>query len=64
MSKFANSSALPLIFHYDLREYGALSFDMFLYSFEKMIIERLVKYNNDNKILLSTQDILNIALKF
>jgi len=37
---------------------------MFLYSFEKMIIDRLVKFNNEGKIKLTSEEILKVALKF
>lgn len=44
-----------------------LSFDMFLHSFEKMMIDTLVKRNRDDlvrtkKQLISDQDILNKVL--
>jgi hypothetical protein len=40
--KFQASTQNPLVFHYDMRELGMLSFDMFLHSFEQMIINTLV----------------------
>ena len=43
--KFQASSQNPLVFHYDMRELGMLSFDMFLHSFEQMIIRTLVERN-------------------
>lgn len=43
--KFQASSQNPLVFHYDMRELGMLSFDMFLHSFEQMIIKTLTERN-------------------
>ena len=43
--KFQASTQNPIVFHYDLKELGMLSFDMFLHSFETMMIDTLVKRN-------------------
>ena len=45
MRKFESLSMKPLVFHYDLRNAKTLNFQMFLYSFEKMIIDTLCKHN-------------------
>jgi hypothetical protein len=37
---------------------------MFLYSFEKMIIDKLVKYNFENKFEMPSSELLKVALKF
>lgn len=46
--KFQASSQNPIVFHYDLKELGMQSFEMFLYSFEKMLIETLVERNKQD----------------
>ncbi len=38
MRKFQQSGQNPIVFHYDFREQGMLSFDMFLHTFEKRLI--------------------------
>jgi hypothetical protein len=43
--KFQASSQNPIVFHYDMKELGMQSFEMFLYSFEKMLIDTLVERN-------------------
>jgi hypothetical protein len=55
------------VFHYDLRDQGMLSFDMFLHSFEKMIIETLSVRNQEalektKKPLITEKDLLTKVL--
>jgi predicted AAA+ superfamily ATPase len=42
LRKFQASQQNPIVLYYDMRAQGMISFDMFLHSFEKMIIETLV----------------------
>lgn len=70
LRKFQASGQNPMIFHYDLRDQGMLSFDMFLHSFEKMLIDTLAIRNQDEltrnkKPLISERDILKkIVFRF
>ena len=50
MRKFETSAVKPLVFHFDLQDAKMKNFEMFLTSFENMIIEELVKRNKDQKV--------------
>ena len=45
MRKFQNAQIKPIVFHYDMSHAKALSFDMFLHTFETMLINNLVAKN-------------------
>lgn len=67
LRKFQASQQNPLVFHYDMREQGMQSFDMFLHSFEKMFIETLVRRNaqemeNHHRPLISVDDMLKTVV--
>eukprot|EP00347_Sterkiella_histriomuscorum_P014896 403359104 len=67
--KFENSSQNPIVFHYDFKEQGMLSFDMFLHSFEKMMIETLSKRNaeevqKNGKAIITDKELMDVVFRF
>jgi chromosomal replication initiation ATPase DnaA len=63
LRKFQASGQNPIVLYYDMRDQGMVSFDMFLHSFEMMVIDTLSIRNKDElarskKSLISEADIL------
>ncbi len=63
LRKFQASGQNPIVFHYDLRDQGMVSFDMFLHTFEKMVIDTLCIRNKEEvarskRPLISESDML------
>jgi hypothetical protein len=70
LRKFEASQQNPIVFYYDLRSQGMLSFDMFLHTFERTLIDTLVARNREEltktmRPLLSLEHLLHkIVLRF
>lgn len=70
LRKFQASQQNPIVFYYDMREHGMLSFDMFLHSFEKMLIDTLVQKNAQEferakRPLITVEDMLkSVVFRF
>jgi len=72
MRKFQGSGIKPIVIHYDMKNAKMLSFDVFLHSFEKTIINTLVEYNKRSlsdqtskaKSLATTEQMLSVAFRF
>ncbi|CDW78409.1 UNKNOWN [Stylonychia lemnae] len=67
--KFQNSSQDPLVVYYDFREQGIVSFDMFLFSFEKAIIDSLANKNQQmlqkkNQPIISESEFMKVVYRF
>ena len=67
LRKFQASGQNPIVFYYDLRDQGMVSFDMFLHSFETMVIDTLSIRNKEEmarskRPLISESDILKKVL--
>ena len=60
MRKFQASAIKPMVFYYNLR--GMKSFEMFLWNFEKVIIDELVSQNQTRNF--GVDQILKVSLKF
>lgn len=60
LRKFQSSPIKPMVFHYNAQ--GMKSFEMFLHSFEKVIIDELVKQSSDKNISISK--LLEVAFRF
>jgi len=59
MRKFESSPKKPLVFYFDMKENKMMSFQMFLYSFEKMLVDTLCQRNKE-QISNGGQELISI----
>ena len=60
LRKFQNSAIKPLVFHFNAQ--GMKSFEMFLHSFETVIIDELVSQSQEKS--LTVDQLLKVAFRF